>query len=259
MPHVRAISLPQTPHRKRVCREKVRHAAERQPKPKNWSFKQAAQIQVSDHCLQMSSNTLICWWKPALLGFAKLIMSQPSANETTRNLEPESVLKPLMPSTPVKEHVDDSTFQGASLDIKTPKPTCSQHNFTDLSTSLPQHPCHSESTLQEPPKKKLRSLPPDAPRTIVKQGKFTFIKNVRIREYRLPQPKAMPSPPRSLQFQCRDGFDQNEIYLGYPQPMTKSSPVDQRHAPGTVEESINRLPLTPTRTTLFVSTRGRSN
>jgi hypothetical protein len=69
---------------------------------------------------------------------------------------------------------------------------------------------------------KLRPVPRGAPRTIERKGQYTIRKGVRIRDYRLPGPNPWPrvSPPNSPEYQCRDGFNEEEVSLGYPQPMT---------------------------------------
>ncbi|QPC62153.1 hypothetical protein HYE67_004384 [Fusarium culmorum] len=68
---------------------------------------------------------------------------------------------------------------------------------------------------------KPRPVPKGAPRTIERKGQYTIRKGVRIRDYRLPGPNPWPraSPSNSLEYQCRDGFNEKEASLGYPQPM----------------------------------------
>ncbi|QPC79558.1 hypothetical protein HYE68_010310 [Fusarium pseudograminearum] len=68
---------------------------------------------------------------------------------------------------------------------------------------------------------KLRPVPKGAPRTVERKGQYTIRKGVRIRDYRLPGPNPWPraSPSNSLEYQCRDGFNEKEASLGYPQPM----------------------------------------
>ncbi|CAF3491340.1 unnamed protein product [Fusarium graminearum] len=68
---------------------------------------------------------------------------------------------------------------------------------------------------------KLRPVPKGAPRTIERKGQYTIRKGVRIQDYRLPGPNPWPraSPSNSLEYQCRDGFNEKEASLGYPQPM----------------------------------------
>ena len=82
------------------------------------------------------------------------------------------------------------------------------------------HPANLEDDECSPPmKKKLRPVPRNAPRNIEKTGKFTIRKGVRIREYNVPRrrPGADPSPTSSPEFQCRDGFTQDETLTGCPQ------------------------------------------
>ncbi|CEI69757.1 unnamed protein product [Fusarium venenatum] len=68
---------------------------------------------------------------------------------------------------------------------------------------------------------KLRPVPRGAPRTIERKGQYTIRKEVRIGDYKLPGPNPWPraSLPNSPDYQCRDGFNEKEASLGYPQPM----------------------------------------
>ncbi|KAJ4006730.1 hypothetical protein NW752_010731 [Fusarium irregulare] len=74
---------------------------------------------------------------------------------------------------------------------------------------------------EEPIVTKLRPVPRGAPRIIEKQGKFTIRRGVRIRDYKMPGPMPWPRTPlpNSLEYQCRDGFNEKEASLGQPKPM----------------------------------------
>ncbi|RSL53119.1 hypothetical protein CEP51_014947 [Fusarium floridanum] len=67
---------------------------------------------------------------------------------------------------------------------------------------------------------KLKPLPRGAPRIIEKRGRYTIHKGIRMRDYKVPSPDSsyLP-PPSSPEFQCRDGFDANEVSHGCPRPM----------------------------------------
>ncbi|KAH7189325.1 uncharacterized protein B0J16DRAFT_397325 [Fusarium flagelliforme] len=82
-------------------------------------------------------------------------------------------------------------------------------------------------SLGEPTVTKLRPVPRGAPRIIERQGKFTIRRGVRIRDYRMPGPVPWPRAAlsNSLEYQCRDGFNEKEASLGYPKPM-----VARRHS-----------------------------
>lgn len=59
--------------------------------------------------------------------------------------------------------------------------------------------------------KKLREVPPGAPRIVETKGKYTFRKGIRsIGEYRVLSPKGKTPSPRSSAYQCRDRFDRRQ-------------------------------------------------
>lgn len=73
-----------------------------------------------------------------------------------------------------------------------------------------------------PPKSKLKPLPRNAPRDYETKGKFTIRKGVRIRDYRVLKPARSPHRPtlRSLEIQCRDGFEAPERTRGLAVPIS---------------------------------------
>lgn len=103
--------------------------------------------------------------------------------------------------------------------------------------------------LMTPPKKKLRRVPPHAPRDIERKGKYTFHKGVQIRDYRVPVARLPPVMSWSRQFQCRDSFDGYEIPAGLPRPMNRSRGEPQFEKKGGRLFSPEEL-LTPQHTPL---------
>lgn len=101
-----------------------------------------------------------------------------------------------------------------------------------------------QPSTQTTPEKKLKKVPPNAPKVIERKGKYTFRKGVRIRDYRIPVAKSAPAVPWSRQFQCRDSFDGHEIPASLPRAMKKMARETQlrdKEASSPTEE----LPPTP--------------
>ncbi|KEY74275.1 hypothetical protein S7711_00433 [Stachybotrys chartarum IBT 7711] len=84
-----------------------------------------------------------------------------------------------------------------------------QLNGHDDEETLPP-PVRSKEPVA-PTRKRLRALPPNAPRLMERKGPYIFRSGLRIADFKIPRRKLSQPSPASLPFQCRDGFDDEEI------------------------------------------------
>lgn len=101
----------------------------------------------------------------------------------------------------------------------------------------------------------LQPLPPYIKRDTEIRGKFIFRRGIRIQDYRKPK-SSMSLPPR-YELQCRDGFEEHEIWHGRPRlfPSVPSTtdilppPILQRETKLTVSSKTHpkkrRVPYDP--------------
>ncbi|KFA65233.1 hypothetical protein S40285_01511 [Stachybotrys chlorohalonatus IBT 40285] len=62
-----------------------------------------------------------------------------------------------------------------------------------------------------PIRKRFRALPPNAPRLMERKGPYIFRSGLRITDFKIPRRKLSQPSHASLSFQCRDGFNEEEI------------------------------------------------
>jgi hypothetical protein len=81
-----------------------------------------------------------------------------------------------------------------------------------------RHKPPEKDTMSPPERKRLRPAPRSAPRSIEKTGRYTIRKGVRIRDYNVPlrRQDSTPSSTSGLEFQCRDGFTEDEAFEWRP-------------------------------------------
>lgn len=111
----------------------------------------------------------------------------------------------------------------------------SQRQYAAMNPAAPMHSPDMTPKGSQP-------VPKHAPRDTITQGRFTFIKGVRLRDYDVPRRDSDPSTltPSDPAFQCKDAFSEREISLGSPQQRVKiPRHVVRRRI------SCDRLPPTP--------------
>lgn len=99
--------------------------------------------------------------------------------------------------------------------------------------------------MSPPARKKLRPLPRNAPRSIEKTGRYKIRKGVRIRDYSVPLRRqgSTLSSTTGLEFQCRDGFTEDEAAEWRPQVVKKRCLIPHAASVCSPAVLLDQLPL----------------
>ena len=100
------------------------------------------------------------------------------------------------------------------------------------------------SAVRSTEQKKLLPVPANAPQDIERKGKYTFVKGVRIKDYRLPLARPLPAHPKTCQYQCRDGFLSDGEPVGSLR-IEQSRTIDAERQPHQNYWPSKESPLTP--------------
>lgn len=85
----------------------------------------------------------------------------------------------------------------------------------------------SEVSSEQSMEKRLREVPSSAPRLVETKGKYTFRKDIRIRDYYIPPRRTSAPSPWSSAYQCRDGFEPHDAASPKPRSMQSPSELTQ--------------------------------